>query len=351
MSAETIEWLNRNIIVGYTDKHGRAWWDNADAADGFENHYPGAIPLERMEELFGFEFVERPIAVLRSDNDLAHARILDGRKAIVHPTTGEVTGIFKDGYAIHQYRESLVENVAAILDTAVGTNLGTLGLLRNSAVGFASVEMPDNITTPEGVVFRPTLTAATSVDGSLATTYKRTVTVPLCDNTLASALGEDGQTYKVKHTRYSSMKLADARQALAVLLAVADDFSAMVSSLCAVKVSDADFARLLDVQAPVTIDMTDRARTFATTRRGELNKLYRHDDRCAPWTGTAYGVLQAWNTYTTHVATTRDRSGGTGGGRIERNMLAGITGKSQSADAQVMADLGAIIGADLAAIA
>ena len=43
--------------------------------------------------------------------------------------------------------------------------------------------MPDTIATPDGVTFRPNLLATTSFDGSIATTYKRTVTITVCDNT------------------------------------------------------------------------------------------------------------------------------------------------------------------------
>ena len=42
--------------------------------------------------------------------------------------------------------------------------------------------MPDKIATPDGVAFRPNLLATTSFDGSIATTYKRTVTITVCDN-------------------------------------------------------------------------------------------------------------------------------------------------------------------------
>ena len=353
MSAESLEWLNRNIIVGYTEEQGAAWWNVPELANGFENHYPRAIPVERLDDLFGFEFVERDIYVVRSDGSVANARHVADRKAIVHPTTGEVTGIFKLGYQMRQFRE-LVENIAAITDTAVGTGLASMGLLRSSAVGFASVRAEELIHTPEGVDFFPWLFGADSVDGSLATTYGQAVTLPVCDNTLGSGMQQaanSGRIYKVKHTRYSGVRLADARAALQVLIATADEFSAQVAALCRVKVSDADFRRLLDVQVPVSVDMTDRSRSFATAKRGDLNQLYRHDQRCAPWQGTAFGVLQTWNTYNAHEGIVRDRSGGTGGGRIERNYLAGITGKTQAADASVMADLGAVLGVDLAAIA
>lgn len=36
---------------------------------------------------------------------------------------------------------------------------------------------------------------------------------------------------------------------------------------------------------------------IAEKKRAGLQKLYTHDLRVAPWAGTAYGVLQAANTY------------------------------------------------------
>lgn len=46
MSAETIDWLNTNTLIGATDERGNAWHYRA-VRDGEEsNHYPGAIPVE-----------------------------------------------------------------------------------------------------------------------------------------------------------------------------------------------------------------------------------------------------------------------------------------------------------------
>ena len=51
-----------------------------------------------------------------------------------------------------------------------------------------------------------------------------------------------------------------------------------------------------------------------------LNRLYRHDERVAPWAGTAQGVVKAVNTYEHHEGTVR------GATRPERNMLRAVTG-------------------------
>src|SRR6478735_12331906 len=125
----------------------------------------------------------------------------------------DVMGIFTTGYVMHQYREWLLTTVGNILDDTLA--ISSAGLLRGGAVAWVEVSVPETITTPEGFSFRPNLLATTSFDGSIATTFKRTVTATVCDNTRELALAEPGQGYKVKHSRYSVAKLAEAREALA----------------------------------------------------------------------------------------------------------------------------------------
>ncbi len=184
--------------------------------------------------------------------------------------------------------------------------------------------MPETITTPEGVAFRPNLLATTSFDGSIATTYKRTVTDTVCDNTRALALAEQGQEFKVKHSRHSRLHLAPARQALEMVHTLAEDFAAEVELLCNTTVTDAQWRAFLDRHVPPVVEGTSRALegralTLADRKRQALQRLYQHDPRVSPWAGTAHGVLQAVNTYEHHEGVVR-------GNRVERNNLKTING-------------------------
>jgi phage/plasmid-like protein (TIGR03299 family) len=144
--------------------------------------------------------------------------------------------IFTDGYAVHQYAEWLLGTIAGLLDDDL--SIGSAGLLKGGAVAWVSVEVPETITTPQGVDFRPNLLACTSHDGSLATTFQRVVTNVVCDNTMSAALTETGQRVKVRHSRYSGIRLAAAREALAIVHAIvhaiADDFAAQVAQVAQV---------------------------------------------------------------------------------------------------------------------
>jgi phage/plasmid-like protein (TIGR03299 family) len=328
MSRESSQWLNTMTLIGFTSKRGNAWHYREDDQGNEPNHYPDAIPMDDvLRRLFNFEVWETPLYVL---SDQGYAEV-PGRKAMVTSDSGDVLGIFKSGYQGHQYQEWLLSNVATIIDADLG--IGSAGLLRNRAQAWVSVEVPDSITTPEGVEFRPNLTACTSFDGSLATTYKRHVGIVVCDNTLSGALSEDGQSFKVKHSKYSGMKITDARDALAIVHSMADEFAAEVAKLCTWKVSEKAFDRMLNLVIPLPED-AGRAMTIAENKRNEILHLYREDDRSAPWNGTAFGVLQAFNTWNHHFATVKK-----GVPRILRNMENIVTDKMANADVAILENL------------
>jgi phage/plasmid-like protein (TIGR03299 family) len=267
--------------------------------------------------------------------------VVPDRQAITRSDTNLVMGIFALGYERHQYSEWLLGTVANILDDDL--SISSAGLLRGGAIAWVEVSVPDSITTPEGVQFRPNLLATTSFDGSTATTFKRCVTDTVCDNSRSLALAEPGQEFKVKHSRYSLARIGEARQALAIVHTLADEFAAEVAQLCATPVSAAQWGRFLDLAVPRTDSqgqpLTGRSLTTADAKRAALQRLYAFDERVAPWAGTAHGVLQAVNTYEHHEGTVR------GATRAERNMLRTISGDFGQVDRTSWATLERVLSA------
>lgn len=335
MSKESISWLNENTLIGFTDKRGNAW----HYRQGSDNHFAGPVPVELVESrLFDWEAEEHPLYAETDRNTFAH---IPGRKAILRSDNGYVMGIFKEGYQPHQYRQWLLENVATLLDDQL--QIGSAGLLRGGAVAWVSVEVPDTITTPEGVRFRPNLLACTSFDGSIATTYKRVVTNVVCDNTMAAGLSESGQEFRVKHSANSLKRIADARDALGIVYSAADDFASEVKRLCQVEVSDKTWDRVLEAVAPMPAppegktEPSPRAVTMTEAKRDELSRLWRKDPMVSPWQGTAFGVWQAVSTYGHHKSIVR------GMGRPERNMLRAVDGTAEALDAEAMHKVMALV--------
>lgn len=337
MSQETLEWLNRNILVGYTDSRGNAWHFRQGLQGSESNHYPGPIPLADVRRrLFAWEPISLPVFVRRPDGTMAEVK---DRQAIATSDDASVLGLFSKSYAAHDPNRWLLDNVETILGGELA--IGGAGLLRGRGQAYVSVEVPDNIVTPEGVEFRPHLLAYTSFDGTLATGYKRVVTNIVCDNTMRAGLAEAGQEFRVKHTRWSSLRLEDARSALALIDVTASEFQAEVARLCQIEITPKAWQWILDQAIPVPTE-EGRAQTIAERKRQEIQGLWTRDPRVAPWAGTGFGVTQAFNTHRQHYGTVRGV-----GHRFERTMMDTLTGQLDKDDLTV-ADL---IGEAVAAVA
>lgn len=334
MTRESLEDLNVNVLKGFTATTGHAWHYDPALQGAEPNHYPGPVPIQDVRRrLFSWQAVPRPIAVqlpatpeTATDVD-AHGRpirwaIQEDRQAIARSDTDAILGIFKSGYVPHQYQEWLVNTVAAILDDDLV--ISSAGLLRGGAVAWVQIEVPTSITTPQGVEFRPRLLGGTSFDGSLATFWKRVVGIVVCDNTMDAAMAESGQIYKVKHTRNSGFQLQAARDALNVITATAQDFTATLATLCATDVPETAWRAFLQDYVPLSepdgTRKTGRSLTSAISKQDALRRLWTHDARVTPWQHTAFGVIQAVNTWSHHEQTARGMS------REDRNMLNAITG-------------------------
>jgi phage/plasmid-like protein (TIGR03299 family) len=337
MSKETSGWLNTMTLVGYTDERGHAWHYRAEDQGAESNHYPHAIPVEDVtRRLFNFQVVELPLFVPDGQGGY---REVEGRKAMAADDNYDVLGVFKGGYAGHQYPEWLLEGPAALIDTSSGElGIGSAGLLKNRGVAWVSIEMEKTVSTPEGVDFRPYLLAATSFDGSLATTYKRVQQLTVCDNTMEMALSERGQQVKIKHSSGSGLRLGEAREALNIIFEQADAFAAEVAKLASWKVTTRQFDKVLDAIIPVPEipagKTATRGFTIATNKQEALRTMYARDIRVSPWKGTAFGVLQAFNTFAHHEAGVKASTN-----RAQRNMLRAIEGQTLALDTQVLSVL------------
>lgn len=336
MSAETYDWLNKYTLIGFTEKRGNAWHYREDKQGSEPNHYKFAIPVEDvLRRLFNFTVDPCPVFVpgepKLTDTGVEPTFVqVPDKQAWRASDNGDVLGIFSDGYLGHQYEEWLLTHVANLIDDDL--SIGSAGLLRNRAQAWVSIEIADNIVTPSGVEFRPNLLAGTSFDGSLATTYKRVNQIIVCDNTLAAGLAEEGQEIKVRHSRYSHLKLNDARDALAIVHQLAEDFEAEVERLCNWEVSKKQWSKHLDLIVPVP-EEKGRSRSIAENKRSQLVKLYSDDPRVAPWAGSAWGVVQAHNTWLHHVKTVKGTS------RALRNQENALSGKTDVFDREIIKTL------------
>jgi phage/plasmid-like protein (TIGR03299 family) len=357
MSAETLTWLNNNVMYGFA--HHRSQWDFTQkfsqgdkpwfAQDDYRFLYPDAIPVEDvMQHLFNWEPVEQvPHIQVPCTIDDADGMTPDGapyrwvadtkRKAIVRPDTNDVFGYFgATSYKIHGYSEWLIQNVANLLD-AGEVGISSAGLLRGGGQAWVSIELPDDIEVAGAGHIRPCIIAATSLDGSLATVYATRIMRPECDNSLRISLGASGSTLRVKHSSRSIGRIADARAALGIIYQAGEMATEWFDQLTDVDVSNAQFELLVRGLAPIPdADVVDgkvknqRAITIATKKQEELTHLWTSDRRAAPWQGTLAGAFHAVNTWQQHFLPQDDVL-------IRRQMVGTVSGTYDKAEMEFWA--------------
>jgi phage/plasmid-like protein (TIGR03299 family) len=336
-----MEWLNQNVLIGFTDKRGQAWHHRASAQGSEPNHYPQAIPVDDVRRrLFSWKAMEVPMFVRGKESIHApnHHELITvpNRKAIIRDDSHEVLGVVSESYEPHQYEEVLLSKVSDIIDDSE-LAIGSAGLLKGGAIAWLQIEMPENLKVAD-VEFRPHLLATTSFNGSIATTYKRCVTVVVCDNTRAMALREEGQEYRIRHTANSQMRIAEAREALNIVFRLGESFTKEIEQLLKVKVSDANYTKFVERIVPLKKDASKTATTKADGDRAAYQALWADDPRVAPWRNTGFGVVQAVNTYRQHIRPTRGDTI-----RVERNMMDNLTGQTELSDSEAFKTLLTIV--------
>lgn len=332
MSKETQGWLNSHILIGLGFK---PWWlDETLVTPG--NLYDGPIPVEDvLEKLFHWEPEAWATQAFSAGSATQRKTIKDAKRyAIVRPPASfgpdDPGSIFyyggQESYRVHTRREWLTGTVEALLGPDVV--IESAGELADGAESFVCVSVPEDMT-HAGVVYRPRVTLATSANGRLATQGAAHTHVTQCDNTLAANLGgghREGRGIKIRHSANSvtNATLTRYAEALGILQRQGEDFARTVELLSNTPVSEDQWQKFLNAYAGDVTELEGRAVAFAETARAALNAEWMGDNlTSAPWAGTAFGALQAANTYAHHSAI---RRGGIDN-RVQANIRESITGE------------------------
>lgn len=334
MSKETALTLNTQTLIGNVAKRGyNAWHYRADLQGDEPNHYDNAIPIEDVRRrLFNWSANEMPVFVgIRGENgEIVRYIEQTDRKAIVRNDNNHVMGLFKDSYAIHQYDKWLIDNVSTLIDDK-NLVIDSAGCLREGGIAWVTISSPDNLSTSAGFPVRPYILATTSHNGTIATTYKQVYNAPVCDNTLFAGLREDGATHRTRHSKHSEARIQNIRDALDIVFVMGENIVEQIEKLSSLTVTDREWDAIVNRLVPIGAvgDVPQSAISKMENKQEVIRQMYKNDPMVSPWTGTALGVLQAFNTFSHHVA-------GNDKTRVERNALSAINGKIQQADAKII---------------
>lgn len=377
VSRETIETLNRLILVGNCKNRPMAWhnrpelrrqmgWDN--------NHFDDYVPMDEViARLFNWEAEAVPKAnLIPCSKKDANFFGPQGQPYKIMPTgewqkvpgtddeyefRGQEQGIVRSdthahlathgpGYKIHDYKEWLLGLQAEV----IGSELRILGagLLRQGLQAYVQVALPETVhDRSSGLKFIPFMMISTSLDGSMPTTISRQAMYVVCDNTRDTALrraAADNMIFTAKHTARSLNweRVEEVRNALGILVESAKEIRKEQRELVAQPVTRRQVIKVMDIILPMPKsedNPSQAALTRADNKRKAFLQTYTRDPMCADYQGTAAGLLHAFNTHWTH----KRQLNGDDFYRIQKNTDAVIRGKVGQFDRQVVGAMATVL--------
>jgi hypothetical protein len=347
-----------DILIGNTSKRtvaaGGSWMGKGQVLGSYED----AIPVQAVyDRLLNWEPIEVPNANLipvtlddRFDTIIGGQayRVLprEDHKAIVRSDNFQSLGVFKNAYDSSAYNRM----VGFIQDVFQGAlPVWNAGLLGGGRKFFITVGMDQTMhDSKSGLDFMPYLMFHSSLDGSLANTFLPGTQVAICDNQFRAMrkAGAD-RMVKFKRSRHSlnEQRVRSIRDALGIMTLEADQFTADVHRMVDIELSTQDFFKALDVIVPLPKDDSSKAAlTRAENTRDQIVSLYRTSPMVAPWTDTAFGFVQAFNTYNNRQRPVR------GALRVERTFERVLSGSMADADAASVGALEKVFGRSLLSV-
>lgn len=282
--------------VGLTEIVGNPWW-SGDSSYGIE--YPGAVPLDVVYQLVGFEpnFIRLPYAYVGDD---------EAPLMVVHPDTNNLLGLVGKDYPQTGYKTRLIDGLARLTDTSEGKLIfGSALLLQGGRQAAIQVALGDPlIHTPTGEKFSQWLMAYSSLDMSQPTTFKLGCTRVVCRNTYQAFRRENGAKYFYRNTTHSGLHVAEARQVLDLFSIMGEDLFAQLEKETEQVITEPQWEFIKEGVFP-TKDVPKKAATIAANNQQTVDNIYRSDDRVG-FVGTQWGAFQAFSVMKQHETTVRE---------------------------------------------
>lgn len=246
----------------------------------------------------------------------------------------DVLGVVGERYKVLQ-NEQLFEFGDNLLDG--GGFWESAGSIKDGRVVFGSLALPRDIVLDSAGandVTKLYLLVTTSHDGSASIQAMTTPVRVVCQNTLNVALNGATQSFKIRHTQSLEGRVAQARQALGMSFAYADEFEKQAQALYAQAITDKQFNDLvLELYPKPEVGSAKVAFTKWENKVITISDLYFSSPTVETVKGTKWG---AFNALTERLDYFRHARNGTNEG-----VMAGASGF----DAQVNAEKSRILSA------
>ena len=189
---------------------------------------------------------------------------------------------------LFQFADNLLDNDSAKWESA--------GSLKKGKVVFGSLDIPKEIVLdPQGINDKTKLYLIiwTSHDGSISVQAAITPVRVVCQNTLNLAMRNAKQSFKIRHTQTADGRIIEARKALGLTFAYADEFEKQANELFKQSITDKQFSDLIRTIYPKPETENKVALAKWENKVVTIDDLYHNSPTNATIKGTAWGAFNA----------------------------------------------------------
>lgn len=216
------------------------------------------------------------------------------------PFTGQAEAL---GVVGNQYEPIQNEEHAQFLNDIVdesGAHFETAGSLRGGREVFLTMRVPEYMKVGGIDPVDLYLVALNAHDGTQSFRLLITPVRVVCANTQAAALRNNLSSVSIRHTRNAKSSLEEARRALDLSFAYADEFSVLANEMVESTLTDAKFSKLITKFFPDPKSLSERQQRTRQDEIDALEALWASSPTLSEIKGTAWAGYQTVTEYLDH---------------------------------------------------
>ena len=222
---------------------------------------------------------------------------INGKRANVRSTDGEVLGVVGDRYTPIQ-NDEMMSFADALLDE--GARYETAGSLKSGQVIFAALEIPEKIAIKgDNGATTTYLVIANGHNGLFPLKAMITPVRVVCMNTLNAALGSAKMSFTLRHTAKIEEKVSEAKRALGLASAAVDEFSLIGSRMVKEKMERGEAFRIISRIFPLS-ESEKREKEVMSERAKATFAILNNAENLDGLRDTKWGVYNAIAEYLDH---------------------------------------------------
>ena len=202
-------------------------------------------------------------------------------------------------YEVRQNREVMERALAVVGATKGDAVLDTVGVLKDGARFFSTIDLGQLVIDPMGVNdhIARYLVVSTGHDGVWPIRYANTDIRAVCKNTVVMGLNSAERVFTARHTRNVDTAINDAQEALRISTEWATQFKMTAERMLAIPVplGSQSVDKVINAVFPVKKDETDRQRENRQQINAVIRSLYVNERN-----GKNYG-FNGWSIYNSVV--------------------------------------------------